>query len=61
MSCSGLLCGVRPLLVPSSPIFASLKMEALRYSEISVLTRAKRRNISEVGILHSHRLQNLIS
>jgi hypothetical protein len=29
--------------------------EALNFSETSVLTRAKRRNIPEEGIFHSHR------
>jgi hypothetical protein len=36
-------------------------MEALCSSETSVLTRATRRNSPEVGILHSHRRENLKS
>jgi hypothetical protein len=36
-------------------------MEAIRFSETSVLTRATRRHILEDDILHSHRRQNLKS
>jgi hypothetical protein len=47
-------------VVPSSPILVTLMIEALSSSETSVLTRAKRRNISEDGILLI-RISSLVS
>jgi hypothetical protein len=38
-----------------------LMMEAISFSETSVLTRVTRRHNPEEGILHSHRCENLKS
>jgi hypothetical protein len=56
---------VRRLLVTaniflSSQIHVTLMIDAIRSSELSVLTRATRHNIPE-DILHSHRCENLKS
>jgi hypothetical protein len=58
------LRGVRRLLVtdnvvPSSPILITLMMDALRSYETSLLTISIWCNISEDGILHSHRREHL--
>jgi hypothetical protein len=39
-------------IVPSSPIFVTLMLEAIIYCETSLLTRATRRNIREDDILN---------
>jgi hypothetical protein len=48
-------------VVPSSLILFPQMMEAIRFSETSVLTRATRRHIAEDGLLHSHRREHLNS
>jgi hypothetical protein len=40
---------------------SALKMEAIRSSETSVLTKATRRQIPEDDFIHSHRRENLKS
>jgi hypothetical protein len=46
-------------VVLRSPILVTLMMEALSYSETSIIERDARRNIREDGILHTHRRENL--
>jgi hypothetical protein len=48
-------------VVPSSPIFVTLRMEAPSSSEKLVLTRARWRNILEDCIIYSHRRENFKS
>jgi hypothetical protein len=48
-------------VVPSSLILFTLMMEAICSSNTSVLTRTTRSNITEKGIHHSHRRENLKS
>jgi hypothetical protein len=45
--------------VLSSSIHVNLMMEAIRSFETSVLIRATWHNITEDGILHSHRCEDL--
>jgi hypothetical protein len=45
-------------VIPSSLIHFTLMAEVIRFSETSILTRATRRHIPEIGILHSHRSEN---
>jgi hypothetical protein len=48
-------------VVLSSLVLVDLVMEALRFSETSILSNATRHNISEDGIPHSRRRENLKS
>jgi hypothetical protein len=47
--------------VPSSPILATLMMEAIRSSETYAPTRATRRNFPEDVILRNHSYDNIKS
>jgi hypothetical protein len=49
------------IIVPSSPILVTLKMEAILSSETLVLTRATRRNTPEDRIIKKTSMINLIS
>jgi hypothetical protein len=46
---------------PSSLVLVTLMMEAIRFSETSVLINATQHHISEDGILHSNCNENLKS
>jgi hypothetical protein len=48
-------------ILPSSPIFVTLMIEAIHSTEMSILTRAILRNIPEDDILHSHCSENIKS
>jgi hypothetical protein len=48
-------------VVPSTQILSTLMMEAIYFSETSVLTRAIRRHIPEDGIPYSHLREHLKS
>jgi hypothetical protein len=48
-------------VVPSSLIPFTLMIEAIRFSETSVLTRTASRHIAKDAIPHSHRRENLKS
>jgi hypothetical protein len=45
----------------STTILVTLKMEAIRFSKTSVLTRSARHNMPKDGVLHSRRCENLKS
>jgi hypothetical protein len=54
--------GLLPIAnVPTSPILYKMTMEAIGFSDTSVLTRATRRQVQEGSILHSHSRETLKS
>jgi hypothetical protein len=52
---------VTDYVVPSALILSTVMIEAIVPYEMSVLTRATRRQMPEGGIIHSHRHEILIS
>jgi hypothetical protein len=57
----GSICSHLLTLVPRSRIFFTLKLEAIRFSKMSVKAGTTQRHIPEDDILHSRRCGNLKS